>query len=198
MDSTPASAYRKEQKTMAEIPDVIPGDPIEASWGNPIRDRSLQRYLSAADRDAKNPVPVDGDMAFLIDSSTTQVFGAGNWNTIVREADGDALWLRLDATNGPLLAGLGILGNLEIRKDLTMTSPDGVTNGYKISPNVSDVADFGLVFRKLDNTELAVLTSAGILTLSLPTTAGVRNVLQGTVDPGPGDGIDGDVWLTYS
>lgn len=50
---------------MAEIPDVIAGDPIEAAWGNQIRDRSLQRYATAAARDAANPAPVTGDMAWI-------------------------------------------------------------------------------------------------------------------------------------
>lgn len=48
-----------------EIADVIAGDPIEAAWGNAIRDRVLSRYATAAARDAANATPSTGDQAWL-------------------------------------------------------------------------------------------------------------------------------------
>ena len=78
---------------MAEIPDVIAGDPIEAAWGNSIRDRSLQRYATAAGRDAANPTPVSGEMAWVtteaVEGVTTpgisEVYDGTAWRSFARQ-----------------------------------------------------------------------------------------------------------------
>ena len=64
---------------MAEMPSVVPGEIATSDWGNKIRDRSLQRYTTAADRDLKNPTPVNGDLAFLSDSGSQMVYASTTW-----------------------------------------------------------------------------------------------------------------------
>lgn len=64
---------------MPELPDVISGEPVESNWGNDIRDRTLQRYVDAADRDAAVPLPVSGDLAYLDDVSMVTVSDGALW-----------------------------------------------------------------------------------------------------------------------
>jgi len=71
---------------MPEIGDVIGGDDIVTGWGNAIRDRTVQRYANAAERDALVPAPVQGDLAFLKDSDTFTVFRAVTWRTLLNDS----------------------------------------------------------------------------------------------------------------
>jgi len=68
---------------MAEMPNVIPNEIIEADWGNAIRDRTLQRYGNTATRDAENAAPADGELAFLEDSGDVQVYFQNAWRNLV-------------------------------------------------------------------------------------------------------------------
>jgi len=52
---------------MPEIPNVVPGEPVESQWGNAIRDRVAQRYADATARDTETPIPDKGELAWLDD-----------------------------------------------------------------------------------------------------------------------------------
>jgi hypothetical protein len=71
---------------MAEMPDVLTGEVIDADlWGNPIRDRTVQRYIDVAERDAEHPSPASGDVAYMsaeVDNYLT-LFHAGGWRQLV-------------------------------------------------------------------------------------------------------------------
>lgn len=71
---------------MPEIPDVIPGEIIDPdTWGNPIRDRTVQRYNSVEARDAEHPAPAAGDLAVIqsgLANSFFQIFKTGIWNAV--------------------------------------------------------------------------------------------------------------------
>jgi len=64
---------------MTEIPDVTPGGTIQTAWGNQIRDRALMRYANAAARDASNPIPASGDMAWLLDVDRLTIYTGAVW-----------------------------------------------------------------------------------------------------------------------
>lgn len=64
---------------MAEIANVASGEDIESAWGNAIRDRTVQRYTSATERDSLNPGPVEGDLAYLEDVDTMQIYTGAAW-----------------------------------------------------------------------------------------------------------------------
>jgi hypothetical protein len=64
---------------MPEIPNVVPGEPVESSWGNDIRDRTLQRYASQAARDASIITPASGDTAYLLDLYALTQFDGSQW-----------------------------------------------------------------------------------------------------------------------
>jgi hypothetical protein len=64
---------------MAEIPNVVSGEPVESSWGNAIRDRTAQRYADATARDASVALPVAGMLAWLDNSATLTIYDGTDW-----------------------------------------------------------------------------------------------------------------------
>lgn len=64
---------------MAEIDDVQIGETIAVEWGNAIRDRTIQRYANAAERDELHPNPTEGDLSYLEDSNSIEVFDGFAW-----------------------------------------------------------------------------------------------------------------------
>lgn len=64
---------------MAEIPDVVAQETILTNWGNPIRDRTVQRYADTSERDSLNPVPTNGDIAYLEDLKFLQLHNGAVW-----------------------------------------------------------------------------------------------------------------------
>ena len=64
---------------MAEIPNVVGGEIITDEWGNDIRDRTVQRYATVAARTAAHPSPIEGDLSYLQDSNTVDVYNGTAW-----------------------------------------------------------------------------------------------------------------------
>jgi hypothetical protein len=64
---------------MPEQANVISGNPIQSSWGNAIRDRTVQRYASAAARTAGHPTPTEGDLSYLQDVNLVYVYNGSAW-----------------------------------------------------------------------------------------------------------------------
>lgn len=87
---------------MPEIPDVVQGNPVESAWGNDIRDRTVQRYADAAARDSLTPLPVAGDLAYLDDTGSVQVYDGTAWVTL---ADVDDLDAYLPLATGGVITG---------------------------------------------------------------------------------------------
>ena len=75
---------------MPEMPDVAPSEIAASQWANDIRDRTLQRYATTADRDAENPTPQDGDLAYIAAGSVNKLmaFHEGAWQDVVTAGDG--------------------------------------------------------------------------------------------------------------
>ena len=70
--------------------DVVPGTTIASVWGNDIRDRTVQRYANPADRDAKNPSPEAGDVAYVQSVGEVQLYtpltvGGSYWVAITHK-----------------------------------------------------------------------------------------------------------------
>lgn len=69
---------------MPEIPNVVDSvTPIEASWGNAIRDRTVQRYADAAERSADHPSPTPGDLSYTADAGLIQFYHSGGWQSLI-------------------------------------------------------------------------------------------------------------------
>ena len=64
---------------MAEIANVVSGNTITSTWGNQIRDRTIQRYASAAARTAGHPSPTEGDLSYRQDSNIVEVYNGTAW-----------------------------------------------------------------------------------------------------------------------
>ena len=73
---------------MSEIPNVIPLEPVTDEWGNAIRDRTVQRYVTAAARSSLHPTPANGDLSYLSDSGLVYVYHSGGWREITNPAHG--------------------------------------------------------------------------------------------------------------
>jgi microcystin-dependent protein len=64
---------------MAELADVVPTNSIDASWGNDVRDRTLQRYADDAGRTADHATPAAGDLSYLADTGGLAVYHSSAW-----------------------------------------------------------------------------------------------------------------------
>jgi len=81
---------------MPEIPNVVPGEPVEADWGNDIRDRSVQKYADLTALEASQPVPQLGELAWLTNPGYLVVCtdAAGpTWTPLLDRTDGDGRWV---------------------------------------------------------------------------------------------------------
>jgi hypothetical protein len=95
---------------MPEIANVVPGEPVEADWGNDIRDRTLQRYADQTALDASQPFPADGETAWLDDPGLMVCWDGSAWvplgnvsqplttfQQVERDPSGMAQWRRTGA-----------------------------------------------------------------------------------------------------
>jgi hypothetical protein len=74
-----------------EIPNVVPGEPVEASWGNQVAGRTAQRYADATARDASVPIPEAGALSYLQNTDQLYLYDGTDWVRIVRQdASGNA------------------------------------------------------------------------------------------------------------
>ena len=64
---------------MPEISDVVAGETILVSWGNPIRDRTVQRYADVTQRDSLNPSPSIGDVAYITSDQALYIWQGNFW-----------------------------------------------------------------------------------------------------------------------
>src|SRR5690606_38313594 len=64
---------------MPEIDNVQIGETIAVEWGNAIRDRTIQRYADAAERDELHPTPTEGDLSYLEDTNSIEVYDGFAW-----------------------------------------------------------------------------------------------------------------------
>jgi len=78
---------------MSEIQDVVPGSDVESTWGNLIKDRTLQRYSTQATLDASILTPSSGEFAYVVDESAVKVWTGASWDVLLDATSGDALFL---------------------------------------------------------------------------------------------------------
>ena len=65
-----------------ELPDVVPGEPVESDWGNDVRDRIVQRFADDSARNASLPFPQAGAVTWLDDPGVVEVFDGTDWITL--------------------------------------------------------------------------------------------------------------------
>lgn len=90
--------------------DVIPGELIEAVWGNQVRDQSVQPFPDATARDVSIPLPDEGLVAYLSDPGTITVYDGAQWVDLDVLLGGPFLPL----TGGTLSGSLTVGGQLTV------------------------------------------------------------------------------------
>lgn len=58
---------------------VSPGQTVQSTWGNTVWNQTLNRFASAADRDAQWPAPPNGAICYLADLGLVYVRRSGAW-----------------------------------------------------------------------------------------------------------------------
>ena len=92
---------------MPEIPDVIPGAPVESGWGNEVRDRVISRYADATDRALSEPFPQTGQVTWVDVPAILEVFDGVDW---VPLGGGGGAFLPL--AGGTMLGAIDMDGNV--------------------------------------------------------------------------------------
>jgi len=95
---------------MPEIPNVVSGEPVEADWGNDIRDRSVQKYADQTALDFSQPLPQLGELAWLINPGwlvvCTDVVAPATWTPLLDRDQSDGRFVEV--------AGDTMTGNLQV------------------------------------------------------------------------------------
>lgn len=64
---------------MTWLADVVPYTPIQSVWGNGVRNRIVQTFTDAAERNTHTAALPDGALAFTADTGTLWLKRAGAW-----------------------------------------------------------------------------------------------------------------------
>lgn len=117
---------------MSEMPDVSTGEIIEAGWTNDVKNRTLQRYVNVATRDAENPAPTEGELAFVasLAGDAFQVYQGGTWHPVAW-VTGASFSGELHVRGGLNMAGLSYLYGLA-----TVNVDGDATDALDVSLNV--------------------------------------------------------------
>lgn len=83
---------------MAELPDRIPGEIIFASYENEVKQRTAQRYADNSQRDALNPLPEDGALAYITSTDELQIFNGSTWVVFYLSTAGGVLTGKLSTS----------------------------------------------------------------------------------------------------
>jgi len=127
---------------MSELPDVIPGATIQTARANQIRDRVVQRYSSAASRDASVLVPVDGDLAWLTGTNDLTIFNGSVWLTMAAENKVEAIRVHSNSA----IAVTGSLGEFSV--------PTGFTPSTQYCQSAQVIAPAVIVLQSANSVEV--------------------------------------------
>lgn len=185
---------------MPEIDDVVSGEPIESSWGNLIRSRTMQRYTSETERDFLNPTPQEGDLAYIQNINDAQIFDGEDWVTFelgdnlrrrnksigqsvadstATQVDNDLHFTADAGDRWSLELWLAVSGNDSIGIRTRWQAPAGSSASIGVAP--TPVNDQSGVVRSVG------ITSLGLFAVALDAN-GIAIVINGIVQVGPTPG----------
>ncbi len=97
---------------MPELPNVVPGEPVESDWGNDMRDRAIMKYADQVALDASQPLPILGELAWLDSPGNLVQWDGAAWNPIRNSTDNDAQYVDVagDTMTGPLAGPIALVG----------------------------------------------------------------------------------------
>lgn len=171
---------------MPEIPNVVAGEPVEADWGNDIRDRVAQRFADATARTASLPFPDAGALSWLDDPGQLDYFDGTVWITLADVPSLVAFVLKA----GDVMTGLLTVPDLQFAGVLGAIK-DGLGQNRIILADSGDVTLAGTdgisrVDIKDDSTATGINSATG------------RNILISTNPPSPTWGKDGDIAIRFT
>ncbi len=142
---------------MAEIPDVVGGEVIEIGWGNPIRDRTVQRYVDGTERDTLVPVPVVGDLSYLTATGAFEIWDGSAWIRYIPETGGTFAGpiefrstVSINEQGNPSAIRMFFyrtVYDVQYGTELGITARSGIEGAFYIRPNMNDSQhsfDFGV------------------------------------------------------
>ena len=88
---------------MPEIPNVVPGEPVESDWGNDVRDRITQRFADNTARSGSLPFPQQGQVTWIDDPGQLDYWDGADW---VKVADQPGLDLKVNKSGDVMTGGL--------------------------------------------------------------------------------------------
>lgn len=127
---------------MAEIANVASGETIESAWGNAIRDRTIQRYTSTAERDSLNPGPVEGDLAYIENTDTIQFYDGSSWVDFITDDNFPPLPY-LPLAGGNMTGILGLVDGAASAPGLKFAADNDV-GLYRVGSNILGFATAGV------------------------------------------------------
>lgn len=89
---------------MSKTLDVVAGNIIDDAWGNEIRDRTLQVFATAAERDSQWATAPDGSTCITVDTYARWIRRAGAW---------EPMWPRVVGYANPAAPG-GTFGSTAV------------------------------------------------------------------------------------
>ena len=155
---------------MPEIPDVIPGAPVESGWGNEVRDRVISRYADATDRALSEPFPQTGQVTWVDVPAILEVFDGVDW---VPLGGGGGAFLPL--AGGTMLGAIDMDGNVLDNVSVL----DGVVL-ENVELRVSNLGGPSIILGDGNNDWIDVSSSDLIVTRSMLTTAQTIRSVSGT------------------
>lgn len=147
---------------MALTPNVVPNTPIEASWGNEIRDRTVQRFASYAELTSSWVGPAEASHAYLLDENVLLVHNGSAWvcvtpqnaTTATTQSTSNGAFVDL-ATAGPAVTvRTGTRALVTVGANI---NPGATGNGGGMSVAVSGASTIAAV----DANAVSVLSSSG-------------------------------------
>lgn len=184
---------------MPEIPNVVSGEPVEADWGNDIRDRIIQRFSDATARTASLPFPQSGQLTWIDTPGQLDVWKGAAWVELYSSGG-------IDVEGEDIINVVRILGSSAANIEIRTRVGAGMTLGEQGGGNYIFLdATQAIVSQSLELRQGAVVTDYDLDPPTGPSIYEyqVRNAIVtdtfqgGTGAPSNASGQDGDMFFYY-
>src|SRR5690554_3959196 len=150
---------------MPEIDDVRIGETIAVEWGNAIRDRTIQRYANAAERDELHPNPTEGDLSYLEDTNSIEVYDGFSWVSGIADGAVTTAKIANNAVTQPKLAPEAVtFSRIADGAVITSKLADGAVTPGKIASNAvtqEKLAPEAVTFSRIAGNAIAAFERSG-------------------------------------
>lgn len=124
---------------MPEIPNVVPGEPVESDWGNDIRDRVVQRFADDTERTTQLPFPGVGQVTWIDSPAQLDYWDGAAWVKVTDQPDLDTKVAKAGDTMTGLLTLPSLVANTRLQGPLEVFS--GTLAGVLAVSDIEQVVD---------------------------------------------------------